>query len=144
MVAAVAVALTAPTPAAAHDLRAVVMIDATTVRVEAGFDDDTPAGNARVTVTDTAGAEIAAGTLDERGTWSFPTPGPGDYRVVVESIGHRDEVPVPIRAGPTAATYAGWRLDRSLGLAIGLGLLLGGTLVFVYFRRPVRAQHDAS
>jgi hypothetical protein len=135
---AAAGALIVPAPASAHDLKAVVTVHAGTVTVEAGYDDDTPAEKARVTVADATGSQVAAGTLDENGVWKFPTPAPGDYRVVVESAGHRDEVPVPIRADPGEATYSGWRLDKRLGLAAGVGLLLGGTLAFVYFRRPAR------
>ena len=133
--AAAAVAVLLPGTAAAHDLKADVKPLADSVRVEAGYDDGTPAGGARVTVTDDAGAVVAEGVLDERGVWSFPTPGPGDYRVGVESAGHRDEVTLTIREQDSPAVLSRERLDKTLGLVIGLTLLLGGTLVFVLLRR---------
>lgn len=133
--AAAAVALLLPGTAAAHDLKADVKPLADVVRVEAGYDDGTPAEGARVTVTDEAETVIASGVLDERGVWSFPTPGPGSYRVVVESAGHRDEVKLTIHESEPPAVFSRERLDKTLGLAIGLALLLGGTLAFVLLRR---------
>src|SRR5437763_1558459 len=95
------VVLLAPAVARAHDLKTVVTIGPDVVKVEAGFDDDSPAEKARVTVTDTSGATVGGGVLDERGVWSFPRPAPGRYTVVVESAGHRDKVPIEVAdAGP--------------------------------------------
>lgn len=138
---AVAGALALPARAAAHDLRAEVPHPETDpVRVEAGYDDGTPAGEARVTVTDAAGAVVAAGKTDERGVWEFPKPGPGTYRIVVEAAGHRDAVRLTIPEGPGAVptVFTRERLDKTFGVAIGLALLLGGTLAFVLLRRRKR------
>ncbi|MDB5307441.1 MAG: hypothetical protein JWO38_1643 [Gemmataceae bacterium] len=108
------------------------------IRVEAGYDDDTPAEKAKVTVTDAAGNPVAAGVLDERGVWTFPKPGPGSYTVVVEITGHRDAVRLEVPEAAAPVVYSGWRLDKRLGLGLGLGLLLGGTLAVVYLRRLAR------
>jgi hypothetical protein len=137
------VALHGPS-ASAHDLHATVRVSAESITVEGGYDDETPASEARVSVKDVAGAAIATGTLDDRGLWSFPRPAPGDYVVVVEIAGHRDrvkfEIPGPVDSGaaaapPEAVTYSNWRLDKRLGLAIGLLVLLGGTLAYSFLRR---------
>jgi hypothetical protein len=133
--------------ARAHDLRTVLHIGHDTVKVEAGYDDDTPAEKARVLVTDGAGETVAAGVLDERGLWVFPRPQPGEYVVVVESAGHRDRlgftITAPVaEAGPIA--YTSWRLDKRLGLAIGLVLLLGGTVALRYVRRAPRILPESA
>ena len=137
---ACAVALLVPPRASAHDLKATVNPEVDPIRVEAAFDDDTPADGARVAVIDGEGNTIAAGVLDEKGVWSFAKPGPGTYRIVVELPGHRDVVflEVPEAAPPIA--IARWRLDKDLGLAIGLVLLLGGTLLYVLLRGNRRAN----
>ena len=122
----------------AHDLRAKVSPDSNPIRVEAWFDDDEPAAEARVVVTDAEGRTIASGVLDEKGVWSFPKPGPGSYLIVVELAGHRDPIHlnIPDAAPPEVAET--WRLDKNLGLVIGLGLLLGGSLAFAWLRRSRR------
>lgn len=131
--------LLAPAAAGAHDLRSSADIDPATVTISGWYDDDdTPAGKAKVTVTDAAGATVAAGVLDDRGVWSFPRPAPGHYTVVVESAGHRDRLEFEIAADVPTGAFSNWRLDKRLGVAIGLGVLLGGTLVFRYFRRGRR------
>jgi nickel transport protein len=129
----------------AHDLKAAVHAEADPVRVEAGYDDDTPAEEARVTVTAADGTVVASGRTDERGTWSFPRPGPGRYTVAVESAGHRDAVglTIPATAVEAPVVYARERLDKNLGLVIGLVLLLGGTLAFVLFRRSRKTPESA-
>ncbi|MBX9628753.1 MAG: carboxypeptidase-like regulatory domain-containing protein [Gemmataceae bacterium] len=126
-----------PTPAAAHDLKAdIPQPDADPVRVVASFDDDTPADGARVTVTDAAGQVVASGTTDDRGVWSFPRPGPGEYTIVVEGAGHRDAIRLKIgEPGVLAEVTSRLRLDRWLGLAIGLAGLLGLTALYVLLRR---------
>ena len=132
--AAIAVVLLIPRPALAHDLRVKVDTRQDPVRVEAwyetGFGDQDPAEAAKATVTDADGNEVASGVLDAKGVWTFPRPGPGQYTVVVEAAGHRDSVRFE-----QSGEYAGWRLDKRLGLALGLAVLLGGSLAFWYARR---------
>ncbi len=131
-------ALLAPRAAEAHDLKASVNALVDPIRVEAWFDDDEPAAEARVVVTDAEGRTIASGVLDEKGAWYFPKPGPGSYLIVVELTGHRDRkrLEIPEAAPPEVAET--WRLDKNLGLVIGLGLLLGGSLAFAWLRRSRR------
>jgi LPXTG-motif cell wall-anchored protein len=135
--AGVAVALLGPGRAAAHDIRAAVPDpNADPIRVEAAFDDDTPADGVKVTVADAAGAVVAAGVTDGRGVWAFPRPGPGAYTIVVEGFGHRAEVglTVPGAGGPAEVTSR-WRLDKRIGLAVGLAVLLGGSALYARRRK---------
>jgi hypothetical protein len=71
-----------PCPASAHDLKAVVRVTATEVKVEAGYDDDAPADGGKVALTTADGAPVADGKLDERGCWATKLPPPGIYVVV--------------------------------------------------------------
>jgi hypothetical protein len=126
-----------PGTAAAHDLRTKVNAETETVRVEAWFDDGTPAAEAKVRVTNGQGELIASGQTDERGFWSFPRPGLGTYLIVTEEAGHRDTVRLELTAGETTVE-SDFRLDQSLGLIIGLVLLLGGTGAFILLRNRRR------
>lgn len=131
--------------AEAHDLKAVVTVTPTEVKVEAGYDDDTPADGGKVMLTTADGKAVADGKLDERGLWATKVPPPGSYVVVVNDIGHRDRVVFTIPEPPTAespagaplpeTTYSSWRLDKTLGIAIGLTVLLGGSLLYAALRR---------
>jgi len=137
------VALFGPGTASAHDLIARVNPSVDPIRVEAGYDDGTPAEAARATVTDADGNAIASGILDDKGMWSFPRPGPGRYEIVVELAGHRDAVVLVIE-DESPAVSSRWRLDKDLGRAIGLTLLLGGTLAFILLRRRKRTVRTTS
>src|SRR5581483_358097 len=124
--------LLAPGAAAAHDLLAVVKVRDADVYVEAGYaygKDAEPAEGAAVTVTDADGNRVAAGATDERGVWTFPRPAAGAYTVVVEQAGHRAAVTLAVPETGTAE-FLPSRLDKRHGLAIGLALVLGFTLVY--------------
>jgi hypothetical protein len=131
--------LLAPAVASAHDLRARVTL-AAAVKLEAFFDDDTPAELADVRVTDAGGAEVLAGKTDDRGVWTFPRPNPGRYTATVKSAGHVAKVEFPVEGDPEAppAVYAPWRMNKALGLAIGLVLLLGLSAASWLIRRRRR------
>jgi nickel transport protein len=94
--------------ARAHGLDAQCTLRAGRVEVEAYYDDDTPAGRAKVRVLDNAGARVIDGRTDTVGRWSFMPPAPGEYRVIVDAgAGHRKEVMVKITAEQLAAADAG-------------------------------------
>src|SRR5205085_12543127 len=105
----------APGTAAAHDLVAVVSLRDKDVYVEAGYsfgrDESEPAEGAAVTVTDTDGNRVAAGTTDERGVWTFPRPPAGTYTIVVEQAGHRTAVTLAVPETGTAE-FLPSRLDK--------------------------------
>ena len=135
----VGVAALSPGRASAHDLQLVVKLppDVPTVLiVEAGFDDETPAEGAKVTITDLAGKVFAEGKTNDKGVWQTTRPGGGKYVAVVEAFGHRDKVEFEV-AHPSAWEFSGWRLDKTLGIAIGVGGLLLLSVGFWWFRlRP--------
>lgn len=71
--------------ASAHAIGVEVNRSSEAVAVEAYFDDDTPARSASVLVRDVATKSvIAEGRTDKDGRWSFPTPPPGRYEVMVD------------------------------------------------------------
>ncbi|MBA4188844.1 MAG: hypothetical protein C0467_12675 [Planctomycetaceae bacterium] len=124
LVAVVGVALS-PAQADAHDLRLVVKLPPETPDVlltEAGFDDESPADEATVTIIDSNGTVIAEAKTDERGMCRFARPGPGKYTAKIVAFGHRDKVEFDV-AGPEIE-YRGWRPDQTIGLAVGVGGLL--------------------
>lgn len=123
----------------AHDLKAEVNPAVEPIRVEAGFDDGTPADGARVNVIDAGGHTIVAGVLDERGVWTFAKPGPGSYRVVVEQAGHRDEVFLDVSESSTPTAISRWRMDKDIGLALGVAVLLGGTMGYCLLKQKSAA-----
>jgi neutral amino acid transport system permease protein len=47
--------------------------------------DDQPVAGVTITVQDAAGAEVGTATSDDTGAWSVPLPGPGTYRVTLDT-----------------------------------------------------------
>lgn len=135
--AAAAVALS-PGRASAHDLQLVVKLPPDApgqVVLVVGFDDDTPAEGAKVTIADAAGAVVAGGKTDERGVLKLPRPGPGAYTATAEAFGHRDQVEFKVVGPAGGDEYRGWRPDRAVGLAAGVVGLLTASAAFWWFRR---------
>jgi hypothetical protein len=92
-----------PAAASAHGVGVEAKLKGDTVRVEGYFDDDTPAADAKVAVTDTAGTVIAEGKADKKGAWSFPVPPAGKYTVTLDAgEGHlaKTTVTIPPRPAP--------------------------------------------
>ncbi|MFQ3591579.1 MAG: carboxypeptidase-like regulatory domain-containing protein [Gemmataceae bacterium] len=88
-------------PLAAHDLGAQAKLQDGKVILEAYFDDDTAASEAKVRVMDDNGATVSSGTTDDKGTWTFAAPPPGRYRVVVNAGGgHKATIPLKIPNRP--------------------------------------------
>ncbi|MBX9678485.1 MAG: carboxypeptidase-like regulatory domain-containing protein [Gemmataceae bacterium] len=96
----IAVCLIAPALVFAHGLGADAKVKDGKIHLEAYFNDDTPARDSRVEVTDDAGKKIAEGKTDEQGLWNFPLPPAGKYRVVVDAgEGHRAKLTIDVPAG---------------------------------------------
>jgi hypothetical protein len=99
------VVLLSPVPVWAHALGAEARFDPADgkVHVEAYFDDDSPAVNAKVEVQDGQEKTVAAGKTDARGFWSFPAPAAGRYVVLVDAgAGHRARKPIEVPAATTS------------------------------------------
>ena len=142
VLAALATVVATASPARAHDLKLEYQFTATEVKFVAAYDGDEPAEGAKITLSTAEGVEVAKGELNDKGVWVTPLPPPGKYVVVVRDAGHRDRKEFTIHPPAVAAaepvvevTYERWRIDKSLGLSIGLGVLLGGTILFVILRR---------
>jgi hypothetical protein len=91
----------------AHKLGAECTLHAGRVNLEAYYDDNTPARDARVAVEDRAQQRIAEGRTDANGCWSFAAPPPGDYLVMVDAgAGHRTQLhlTLPTDSSAVAAT----------------------------------------
>lgn len=92
-------------PACAHKLIVVATIKGERVRVEAFYDDDTPAQQAKVIIESDGKRVVAEGRTDERGLWSCPIPAPGEFTVRAESTGHaaKDFFVIPEPGGTPSA-----------------------------------------
>jgi hypothetical protein len=145
---ALGLALLAARPAAAHGLGAQCRVRGGQVEVEAYYDDDTPATQARVVVRGPGNETVAEGRTDAAGRWSFPLPPAGTYRVTVDAgAGHRKGVRVIIPgepvAGETAVVSAGpGRREFTrfpwLEAAAGIGAIGGLGLVLWFVRHKPR------
>jgi len=134
----------AASPAFAHRLHVDPKIVGDQLRVEAYYDDDTPAQEAKITVR-AGDTTVAEGRTDDRGVWSCPKPAAGKYTVRAESVGHAASETLDINevaaAEPPAAdesksaqrlanTRTPWR-----NLALGLGLLGTVCVAWLFTRK---------
>ncbi len=124
------------------------------VHVEAFYDDDSAAHDAKVQVLDATEKVVAKGMTDKKGLWSFDAPEPGKYVVHVDAgAGHRAKKTIEIpTAAPRAtdetvsvgATRAEFTSFPWLKVGIGLGAigtLSGGFFLASLFRKGGRAAN---
>jgi nickel transport protein len=116
------------------------------LRVEAYYEDDTPADDAKVTVLQ-GETVVAEGKTDDKGVWSCPLPPPGSYRVKVLSVGHVGLKAVEIAGPPLETSDPGsdpavnpeQRAENTKTpwnrLGLGVGLILGMALAWWLIRR---------
>jgi hypothetical protein len=148
-----------PVHAAAHNLDAECKLVGNRVEVEAFYDDDTPARQARVRVLDARQEVLFEGKTDEQGKWSFPRPAPGEYKVEIDAgAGHRRPVTMTIpgpRANATTEKVieAAVRISESAGreeltrfpwqrLLLGLLIIAALSGFFLLVSRRRRPQRD--
>lgn len=134
-----AIVLLLPLGGFAHDLGVEARLDAGQIRLEAFFDDDAPAKDAKVVVHDANKQTIAEGRTDSAGKWSFAAPPPGAYLIVVDAgDGHRVEERLTVPASPTGTPSTGRsrsEFTKPRWLGLGAGLLLIATVVIAVRRR---------
>jgi hypothetical protein len=138
-IAAVGVAFLGPNWALAHDLQGRISLHPDAIIVDAWFTDDTPAQEATVSIVDARGNEVLAGKTDDKGVCRLRTLGTGKYKAVIELIGHRESIEFEIADTSSALEFTNWRLNKTLGLAIGITVLLSATCAFWLMRRRKRA-----
>jgi hypothetical protein len=144
VVLAAAIIVGAPARALAHDLKATVKLLPEEIVVEAGFDDDTPAQGAHVTILKEDGTAIAMGKTDEKGVCRLAMLRPGQYTAkVYDLIGHGDVVPFEV-PGPgfldAPIEYVRDRPNKAIGFVLGVGGLLGLSLAFWWIRLRKRTS----
>jgi hypothetical protein len=139
---------TCPGSVFAHAVGVSCTIRGDKVEVEAYYDDDAPAIKAKVQVLNAKDEIIATGVTDEKGRWSFATPGRGQYEVRLDAgAGHRKNTTLtvpglvnePTPAVPTANAVSSER-DRFtqvpwLNVVIGLAVIGGSCAVFLIVSR---------
>jgi nickel transport protein len=139
-------------PAFAHKLELVARLVGDQLRVEAFYADDTPAQEAKVTVS-IEGKVVADGRTDEKGVWTCPKPAPGTYSVRVESVGHAaketlviadaaqasDAVSSAAEPESTAPSESSARFAKTATpwrrIALGLGLIAGVSVLSYVLRK---------
>jgi hypothetical protein len=118
------------------------------LRVEAFYDDDTPAQQAKIVVENLEKQVIAEGLTDEKGTWNCPVPVSGEYTVRAESVGHTARETLSVRqstvdnpssierkTAPEPASHEEKISMPWLKLAIGIALIAGVGALFWFARR---------
>lgn len=109
-------------PAAAHDLKGDVQRVGDVLEVRAFYPRASPAADAAVEVRDSAGGLVASGRTDGRGRWTFASPGPGKYQIVIDAgDGHRKEMTLTVADGSAFSPAA---ID-SITAPAGTGALAG-------------------
>lgn len=127
------------------------------VEVEAYYDDDSPAANARVHVLNAAEQMVASGITDEKGRWHFVKPKPGTYTVRLDAgAGHRAKATLtvpriatePKTTHPTSTEVTSERDQFTqipwLNVLIGLAVIGGGCGVFLIVARLRSAARGRS
>src|SRR6267143_451892 len=87
---AILILVLSATDARAHGLGVGWKVRDGRIHLAAFFDDDSAPRYALVLVRNAANETVAEGKTDVQGQWSFPTPAPGEYEVMVDAgAGHR-------------------------------------------------------
>jgi len=117
--------LLSPSRVRAHALEAIVRVTENALIVEVGYDDDTPASDAKVVIYDSHNQIVYEATTNERGICTFSLPTAGTYRAEVTSTGHRTHVTFVVENVPRE--YRNWRPNHIFGLILGVSGLLALT-----------------
>jgi nickel transport protein len=142
---ALVLALGLPSSALAHALHVLAKMEGNQVKVEAFFDDNSPAADAKVTVRDATGKVLYEGRTDGTGNWSFAMPAPGTYEIVVDDgAGHRTQKHLRVSGAnadgseqATAPTREELTQVPWLKVGIGIGAIVGfSLLVWLVRQRP--------
>jgi len=142
------VGLFCASPAFAHRMLLTCAAEKDRVRVEVFFDDDTPAQEVTVSVTDSNQKPIAEGKTDEHGVWTFAKPAEGSYTVKASGVGHSATESLSV-GGDTVAEAATStpprdELTRTPWLKVGIGLcVIAGLCVLVVLIRKANSAPNS-
>jgi hypothetical protein len=103
----------------------------TEVKVVVGYEDETPAERASVTLRNAAMVVVTEAATDEKGVCAFARPQPGTYLLVAEDdTGHRATLDLVVPGTPDAVleTATPPRNRWAMG-ALGMGVILLGSVV---------------
>ena len=118
------------------------------LRVEAYYDDNTPAQEARIAVK-SGETIVVEGKTDERGVWTFPLPAPGNYTVTAESTGHTAKEQFFVGVGEASQVADAEEVAREreektrtpwLGLGVGWAAIGALSGLWLYVRRKLRKR----
>jgi len=141
-----------PGRAGAHALGAECKLVGARVELEAYYDDDTPARQARIRVIGAGGTIVAEGKTDAAGNWSFARPAAGKYEVQIDAgAGHRKVVALSVPDDATAPRVsegpAREEFTRSPWPRLLVGLLViaaaSGLFLLIGAFRKGRRRQDA-
>lgn len=121
--------LVLPEAAWAHSMLVEAKVEAT-LRVVVGYEDETPAEDAKVTLAAADGRAIAEAKTDATGTCTFPRPAAGSYSLIADDgAGHRTAVPLAVPESEAEIAEArSARRNRWLMGGIGLAAIALGTV----------------
>jgi len=129
-----------------HTLCAKVEIQGTNLRIEAWFDNETPADGAKVKLLSNK-KTLHEVVTDERGLCSIPAPGAGNYTIDVNAGGgHRTEITFTIEAAVEEQTAGADKESvfqrRWLGAVMGLVIIVAMTLAARRFMSSAPAPRN--
>jgi hypothetical protein len=141
-IAAITLIALGATPAFAHKLCVEAKPRTDHVHVEAYYDDDTPAQEAKITIHK-GDAVVAEGRTDEKGVWTCMLP-PGHYTVRAETLGHaaKETFDVPERVEEVAQPSDDQRAENTQfpiwRVVLGLGIIAAATTILYALRHRAR------
>ena len=121
--------------ACAHGISGQCLAHGERVTVQAYFDTDEPAIGALVRIYSSDGKEVASGKTDDLGACTFPHPGVGNYKVVIEAgPEHRAELRLDLTedryavetqtsTGPSRGTFTGYKLGKIAAGLLAIAIL---------------------
>jgi hypothetical protein len=131
---ALAALLVAPSVASAHKMIVVAKVTER-VRVEVGYEDKTPAEDAKVTIKDETGTVVAEGVTDANGVCVLPRPKPGTYALIAnDGGGHRRQEQLVISDEQATVEARTTLSNRWVTSVIGVAVIGGVTLLVWWLR----------
>jgi hypothetical protein len=127
----------------AHDLQGRVTVLPDSIKVEAWFSDGTPAQGASVSIIRNK-SQVAYRITDDTGVCYLPKLSPGSYQARIELIGHCEIISFQVSETITDKVFMNWRMNQTLGFAIGFGGLIAVSCAYCLINRLKRNRSSGS